>query len=93
MIYGVKVSKSGIHFSKLFSFVFSKLYFLFLTTSLSTTSLNFFKSTGKVFNLPTSKSSTFVFKLFKLVGTLVSLLMSSLSTLAFNAIKSFLAAK
>ena len=93
MIYGVKVSKSGIHFSKLFSFVFSKLDFLFLTTSLSTTSLNFFKSTGKVFNLPTSKSSTFVFKLFKLVGTLVSLLMSSLSTLAFNAIKSFLAAK
>ena len=67
---------------------------MFLTTSLSTRSLIFFKSTGTAFNLPTtSKSSTFVFKLFELVGTLTNLLMSSLSTSAFNAIKSFLAAK
>ena len=53
-----------------FTFVFSVLKFVFLTTSLSTTLPNFFKSTGANFNLPTSKSSTFVFKLFKLVGTL-----------------------
>ena len=66
---------------------------MFLTTSLSTTSLTFFKSTGTVFNLPTSKSSTTVFKLFRLVGTLVSLLMPVLSMSAFKAIKSFLAAK
>ena len=56
-------------------------------------SLIFFKSTGTVYNLTTSKSSTFVSKLFKLVGTLTNLLMSSLSTSAFKAIKSFLASK
>ena len=66
------------------------LNFAFLMTSFYTTSL---KSTGTVFNLPTSKSSTFIFKLFKLVGTLVSLLLSSLSTAAFKVIKTFLAAK
>ena len=60
---------------------------MFITTSLSFTSLNFFKSTG------TPKSSTSVFKLFKLVGTLTNLLMSSLSTSAFEVTKSFLAAK
>ena len=60
------------------------LNFLFFITSLSTASLNFFKSTGTVFNLPTSKSSTFAFILLKLVGTLVSLLMSSLSTSALK---------
>ena len=57
------------------------------------TCLNFFKSTGTVSNLPTSKSSTFVFKLFKLVEKLVSLLMIILSTSAFKAIKSVLEAK
>ena len=46
----------------------SVLNFAFLATSLSIISLNFFKSTGTVFNLPTSKSFNFVFKLFKLVG-------------------------
>ena len=65
--------------------------FVFFTTCLSTTSLGFYKSTGIVLNLPTSKSSTFVFKLFKLVGTLTNLLMSSLSASAFKTI--FLAAK
>ena len=69
------------------------LNFVSLTTLLSTTSLNFFMSTGTVFNLSTSKSSTFVFKFFKLLGTLTNLLMSSLSTSAFKATKSFLAAK
>ena len=58
---------------KVVTFVFSVLNFVFLTTSLSTTSLNFFKSTGTVFNLPRSKSSTFVFRLFRVVGTLVGL--------------------
>ena len=62
---------------------------VFLTTLSSTTSLNFYKSTGTVFISPTSKLSTFVFKLLKLVRILTSLLMSSLSTSAFKAIKSF----
>ena len=74
----------------MFTFVSSVLSFVFLTTSLSTTSLNFFKSTGTVFHLPTSKLSTFV---FKLIGRLINLLMPNLSTSAFKAIKSFLAAK
>ena len=69
------------------------LNFVVITTSLATTSHNFCKSTGTVFNLPSSKSSTFVFKLFKLVGTLTSLLITYLSNSAFKAIKSFLAAK
>ena len=66
------------------------LNFVFLTTSLFTKPFNLFKSTGMVFNLPTSKPSTFVFKSFELVGTLTSLLMSNLSTSAFKAIKYFL---
>ena len=66
----IKVVTSQIFLYILFTFVFRVLNFLFLTTSLSTTSLNFFKSTGRVFNLPSSESSTLVFKLFKLVGTL-----------------------
>ena len=66
---------------------------LFLTTSLSSTSLNLFKFTGTVFNLTTSKSSTCVYKVFKLVGTFTSPLISSSSTSDFKAIKSFLAAK
>ena len=66
---------------------------MFLATSLSTTSLNFFTSTGTVFNLPASKSSTFVFELFKLRRILAGLFTSSLSTSAFKAIKYCLAAK
>ena len=46
-----------------------------------------------IFNLPTSKSSTFIFKLFKQIRTLVSLLMPSLSASDFKARKSFLVAK
>ena len=80
-----KVAASGIFFSELFTFVSSVLNFVFLITALSTASLNFFKSTGTVLNLPTSKQSNFVFKLFKLVGTFISLLMSSLSTSAFKS--------
>ena len=85
----IKEVASRFSFSKLFTFVLSVLNFVFLTTSLSPTSFNYFKSTGLVFNLPTSKSSTIVFKLIKLVGTLVSLLMSSFSNSAVKAIKSF----
>ena len=88
----IKVVASEIFFSKLFTFVFGVLNFVFLTTSLSTTSLNFYKSTGAVFNLPASKSSTIAFKLFKLVQTLTGLLMSNLSTSAFKALKWILAA-
>ena len=63
--------------------------FCIFNNLLSTTSLNFFKSTGTVFDLPTSKSSTFVFTLFQAVGALTNLLMSSLSTLAFKTIERF----
>ena len=84
----LNVVASGIFFSKLYTFVYSVLRFVFLTI-LSTTSLKFFKSIGTVFNIPVSKLSTFVFKLFKLVGTFTSLLISSLSTSAFKAVKSF----
>ena len=66
---------------------------MFLTTSLSTTLLNVFKSKATVFHLPTSKSFTFVFKLFKLVGILANLLMASWTTSTFKAMKSFLVAK
>ena len=66
---------------------------MFLATFLSTTSLNFFKTTGTVFKLPTSKPSTFVSKLSKLVGTLTNFLISSLPTSALKATKSCLAAK
>ena len=68
------------------------LNFVFLTTSLSTTFI-FLKSTGTVFTLPASKSSTFVFKLFNLAGTLTSLGMSNLSTSIFKSINFLLAAK
>ena len=74
-------------FSKVSTVVFSVLNFVFLTTSLSTTSLNFSKPT--VFNLSTSKTSTFVLEL----SELVNLIISSLWTPAFKAIKSFLASK
>ena len=67
----IKVVASASFVPKLFAFVFSVLNFVFLTTPLSTTSLNFFKS---------SKPSTFAFKLFKLFETLANLLMPSLST-------------
>ena len=87
-----RVVASGIFISKLFTFVFSVLNFVFLTRSLSTTSLKVFKATVTVFNLPTSKSFTFVFKLFKLIET-INLLLFSLPTSAFKAMKSFLAAK
>ena len=55
-----KVVALVIFFSELFTLVFSVLNFLLLTTSLSYTSPDFFKSTGIVLNLPTSKSSFFV---------------------------------
>ena len=69
------------------------LSFVFLTTSLYTKSVTFFKSTETVFDLPISQSSTFVFKLFELVGTLTNLLISNLSTSAFKARKFFSAVK
>ena len=49
---------------KLFTFIFSVLYTVILT-SLSTTSLNFFKFLGTVSNLLTSNLSSLVFKSFK----------------------------
>ena len=55
----INVVASGF-FSKLFIFVLSVLNFVFLTIPLSTTSLNFYITIGTIFNLPTSKSSTFV---------------------------------
>ena len=84
---GIKIVASGMLLSELFTFELSLLNFEFLTTSLLTTSPNSFKSTGKVFNLSTSKSSTYIFKLSRPVRTLTNLLMSSLSTTPFQAIK------
>ena len=49
-----KVVAPGIYFSKSLTFVFPVLNFVFLKTSLFILSLNFFNSTGTVFNLPTS---------------------------------------
>ena len=85
----IKAVALGIFFSNLFTFVYSMLNLVVLTTSLSTTLLKFFKSAGTVFNWPASKSSTFVLKLLKVVGTLAIILKSSLSTSAYKAIKSF----
>ena len=82
----------GNFFSKLFTFGFSVLNFVFLTTSLSVTLLNFVKTIEKILNLPTSKSSTFDFELFISGGTITNLWMFSLSTLAVKAIKFSLAA-
>ena len=54
----IKVFVSKMFFSKLFTFVFSVLNFLFfkkpITSSLSTISLNFSRSTGTDLSLPTS---------------------------------------
>ena len=49
--------------STLFTFVTNLTYTIFLTISLSTTSLNLAKSSGAVFDLSTSILSTTVFKL------------------------------
>ena len=83
----IKVVPLGVLFSKLSTIIFSVLNFVLLTTSSSTTSLNSYKPT--VFNLSTSKASTFVLELSKLVN----LLISSLWTPAFKAMKPFLASK
>ena len=92
---GIQIVASGMLLSELFTFELSLLNFEFLTTSLLTTTPNSFKSTGKVFNLLTSKSSTSILKLSRPVKTLTNLLSSSLSTTHFQAIKSLtnLAAK
>ena len=56
----MKVVALGIFFSKIFTFTFRVLNFVFLTTSLSTIYYYFFfKSAVTVFNLPTAKSSAF----------------------------------
>lgn len=68
--FSIKVAVSEIYFSKLFTFVFRLLNFVFLTPSLLTISLISFISVGTVFNIPTSKSAVLFLKLFKAVGTL-----------------------
>ena len=45
--------------------------------------LIYFNSTRTVFNLPTSKSPTFIFKLFKVVETLANLAKSNFPTKLF----------
>ena len=68
------------------------LHIVFLTTSLSTILLNFYKSTGTGFNLSTSNLSTLFFKVFNLLGTFYNLSISNLSTSDFKLAKlSFLA--
>ena len=56
----MKVVALGIFFSKIFTFTFGVLNFVFLTASLSTIYYYFFfKSAVTVFNLLTAKSSAF----------------------------------
>ena len=69
------------------------LNFVFLTTWLSTTSLNFFNFIVTVFHSSRLKLSTSIVRLFKLDGTLISLAMFSLSTSVSTAINPFLAAE
>ena len=57
-------------------------------TSLSTTSLNFFKSTETGFNLSTSNLSTLLFKLFKPLGGFSNSSICDLSTPNFTLAKS-----
>ena len=70
----MKVVPLRVFCPKLHSFVFGVLNFVFLATSLSGTSFSVFKSRETVFNLPTSKLSSFVFKLSKLVGKVFKVL-------------------
>ena len=51
------------------NYLVNSLNTVFLTTLLSTTLLNFFKSTGTSFNLLTSNLSTLLFKLSKPLST------------------------
>ena len=64
-------------------------YIVFLTTSLSTTTLNFFKSTGIGFNLPTFTLATLLFKLFEALGTIFNSSISNSSTSDFKLDKSY----
>ena len=61
------VFKTKFVVSKLSTFVFKLLYSVFLTTSFLTTLINLAKSTGTVFNLPTSILPTSVFRLARFV--------------------------
>ena len=77
-------------FSNLFTFILSVLYFVFLTTSLFTTSLNIFESLGTFEHL--NHLLLFLNYSHQLNYLSISnLLMPSLSTLAFKAIKLLLA--
>lgn len=75
-----------LHGLSYYTFKFSMLYIITLINCLLSTSLTFLKPTGAVFNLSTSKSSTFAIKVFKLPRTLTNLAMPNLSTLTFKKI-------
>ena len=85
----VNVVASGILFSKSFTFVFSVLNFVYLTISLSTTSLIFSGLQEQFLIYQHLNHLLLFFKLFKLVGTLTNLSISNWSTSAFKAMKSF----
>ena len=66
---------------------------IFLGASLSTNSLDLFKSIETVPNLLTSKVSTLLFKLFKLLDAFTSLFIFNFSTSNFKLAKSIFLAK
>ena len=61
---------------------------MFLTASLSTTSLNFYKSIGTVANLSKSNLSALLSKLFKPFGPFFNSSISNSSTSDFKLVKS-----
>ena len=65
----------------------SVLYFDFFGLFLSTTSLNFLKSIGTVFNLLMPKLSTLLFKLFKPLVTFFSLSIPNFSISDYKLVK------
>ena len=73
-------------------FLISALYSVFLTTSIFTTFLSFFTSTGRGANFPISSLSTLLFKLLKLVCKRFNLSISNLSTSVFKLTRSDFAA-
>ena len=84
----MKVDAPEIVFSISLTRLVSWIPYKSLNKSLTYYVFNFFKSTGTVFDLSTSKSSALVFRLFKLFRILPNLLIYSLSTSAFKAVKS-----
>ena len=84
---GIRMVALAMLFSKLFTVELSLLNYEFLTSSLLTTSLNFFKYTGTVCNLSISK--TFTFKPYKSYAYLLNVEpINSMFLKTFHCVKS-----